>query len=65
MTKNATTLSTTQITYWITGDDSGTQFDGELYAGLLHAVHHLTSDERRKLIKALKDAHAEIEGTNR
>jgi hypothetical protein len=48
------------ISYTITADDSGADFDG-----LLHAVRHLSSAERLKLIEDLQAAHAEIEGTNR
>jgi hypothetical protein len=54
-----------QIAYTITSDDSDADFDGELYQGLLHAVRHLSSEERARLIDDLQAAHAEIEGTNR
>jgi hypothetical protein len=53
------------ISYTITADDSGAEFDGEFYEGLLHAVRHLSSEERLRLIEDLQAAHAEIEGTNR
>lgn len=53
------------ISYSITADDSDADFDGELYQGLLHAVRHLSSEERQRLIEDLQAAHAEIEGTNR
>jgi hypothetical protein len=53
------------ISYTITADDSGAEFDGDLYQGLLHAVRHLSSEERLRLIEDLHTAHAEIEGTNR
>lgn len=54
-----------KIAYTVTADDSGADFDGELYEGLLHAVRHLSSEERLRLIEDLQAAHAEIEGTNR
>jgi hypothetical protein len=54
-----------RIAYTITGHDSGAEFDGELYQGLLNAVRHLSSEERLRLIEDLQAAHAEIEGTNR
>jgi hypothetical protein len=54
-----------QIAYTITTDDSGAEFDGELYQGLLHAVRHLGSEERLRLIEDVQAAHAEIDGTNR
>jgi hypothetical protein len=54
-----------KITYTITTDDSGAEFDGDLYQGLLHAVRHLSSQERLRLIEDLQAAHAEIDGTNR
>jgi hypothetical protein len=54
-----------RIAYTITGHDSDAEFDGELYQGLLHAVRHLSSEERLRLIEDLQAAHAEIEGTNR
>ncbi|TDV54444.1 hypothetical protein EC919_104180 [Pseudomonas graminis] len=53
------------ISYTITADDSGAEFDGELYEGLLHAVRHLSSEERLRFIENLRAAHTEIEGTNR
>jgi hypothetical protein len=53
------------ISYIITAEDSGADFDGDLYQGLLHAVRHLSSEERLRLIEDLQAAHAEIEGTNR
>ena len=53
------------ISYTLTADDSDADFDGELYEGLLHAVRHLSSEERLRLIEDLQAAHAEIEGTNR
>ena len=55
----------TQIVYTIKGHESGAEFDGELYEGLLHAVRHLSSEERLRFIEDLQAAHAEIEGTNR
>ena len=58
-------MKSANISYTITADDSGADFDGELYEGLLHAVRHLSSEERLRLIEDLQAAHAEIEGTNR
>ncbi|MGA3682632.1 hypothetical protein [Pseudomonas graminis] len=58
-------MKPSKIIYTITTDDSGAEFDGELYQGLLHAVRHLSSEERLRLIEDLQAAHAEIDGTNR
>ena len=58
-------MKPSKITYAIRTYDSGAEFDGELYLGLLHAVRHLSSAERLRLIEDLQAAHAEIEGTNR
>lgn len=58
-------MKAANISYTITAEDSGADFDGDLYQGLLHAVRHLSSEERLRLIEDLQAAHAEIEGTNR